>query len=271
MFQSIVVPLDGSEFAERALDPALLLAERAGVAVHVITTAWGSDAEEPRRYLENIVAGELAVPIEIRVVSDRFAAPAVELVTRDLPEPLVCMTTHGRGGFGQALLGSVAEEVVRTLGEPVLLFGPAFDPAWPSPFANLVACYDGSPAAEAIVPTAVQWAEALRMRASFVEVLRPEELRKPGGAVGLCESTALRALAQRLEGDGVMASWEVIYGADTAGAIVDFARRLPASILALSTHGRSGLSRVTVGSVAMKVVRESPCPVLVLRPASLTA
>jgi nucleotide-binding universal stress UspA family protein len=265
MFQSILVPLDGSDQAEHALEAALVLAGRTGASVHVMTTTWGADTEGPQQYLERLVAGEEGVAISRHVVGQRFPAEAILGVAAELDDPLVCMSTHGRGGLAKTMLGSVAEDVLRAAPGLVVLCGPAFDPAWPDPFGHAVACYDGSPTAEVIVSPAVEWSRSFGMPLSFVEVLEPGALRRPAGGVGLSETAGLRALARRLDREGVVANWEAVYGENPADSIVDFAARLPASLLVMSTHGRTGAAPVALGGVTLRVVRTSTCPVLVAR------
>lgn len=269
MIRTIVVPLDGSEFAERALGPATVLASRLDTGLRFVTTRWGDDAVAPARYLEE-VASRVEVPADVVVVHDREAAEAIRVVVGEAPDSVVCMTTHGRSGLGQALLGSVAEEVLRSLDHPVLLVGPSVDASWPSAWERMLVCTDGSDASQAVLPVAADWSRALGLEPWLVQVISPEAVREAelsGANGGAAESGLLRHLAQQL---GEEASWEVLHGDDPARAVVQYTRSRPFSLVAMSTHGRSGLARVTLGSVAMKVVHDCPAPVLIVRPSDLS-
>jgi nucleotide-binding universal stress UspA family protein len=186
-------------------------------------------------------------------------------------DPIVCMTTHGYSGLGQVLLGSVAEEVIGRVRSPLLLVGPSVDPDLATTFDTVVVCTDGSDDSRSIVPVASDWIRGLRLRAWVVQVLDPDvrrELEKADEA--LVETNAAYALAQGLiHRDGGGVNWDVLHGEDVPDAIVDYASGLPASLIAMATHGRSGLARFALGSVAASVVHSARCPVLVVRPDGL--
>ncbi|MGZ6976382.1 MAG: universal stress protein [Acidimicrobiia bacterium] len=260
MITKVVVPLDGSKLAERAVAPGRALAERADTALVLLTSRWDDNVDAPRDYLEK-VAGDLGYQrVQPKVIYDRIAASAI-LTETDDPGTVVCMATHGRSGIGEALLGSVAEEVLRRSHLPVLLVGPALDPeAWQSEHwfhdGKILVTVDGSKTSEAIVPVAAEWSRLLGLQPWVVQVA-------PGA-----EHATLRNAARVLAADGANAQWEVLEGDDVAASILDKAIHLPATLIAMATHGHTGLPRVTLGSVAMQVVHRSPCPVLVKRSVS---
>jgi nucleotide-binding universal stress UspA family protein len=103
------------------------------------------------------------------------------------------------------------------------------------------------------------------------EVVEPDavEAERFGSPDDVREDNYLRALRANLAGRGVEANWDVLHGHDPARAIVDYARTQAISLLALSTHGRTCCARVAIGSTASKVVHDSPCPVLMMRPRGL--
>jgi len=167
------------------------------------------------------------------------------------------MSTHARGVVGTAALGNVAEHVVREVGVPVLLVGPHCAEA-PFEHGPVVVCHDGSPAADAILEPARVWARGLDAPIVLVHVYHPLDTATADDP----QSVINPALASL--GRGARA--EVIAGSFAAGAIRNLAHELDASMIALSTHGHRGLSRVVMGSVASWVTREGPCPVLAVRP-----
>ena len=179
------------------------------------------------------------------------------------------MATHGRSGVAQALLGSVTEAVLRRVPHPLLLVGPqlqtrlsALEPP------NLLVAIDGSETSESIVPAAAEWTAMLRLSVRVVEVAIPSAglllVRPERDAHAHVE----RVLA-RLRNLGINVDGEVLLGAEPAEHVVDRATGWPATLLAIATHGRTGVARVVLGSVAMKIVHSSPCPVLVARPPGL--
>ena len=268
MINKIVVPLDGSSFAERALSPARALAHRLDATLVLLTTHWADGTGGAQEYLERKAAELGDARTDTIVVHDRFAPEAIELSVREA-DTVVCMSTHGRSGLGHAVLGSVAEEVLRNSDRPLLLVGPELERrAWESAEwfrgGRLIVALDGSARAERIVPIAAEWARLLGLGIELTQVLitplgsglRDEES-------GDAEHAALEEIAATIDA-ATNPACEVLHGPDAAGSLLDHASRAPATLIALTTHGRTGLARVTLGSVAMQVIRRSPCPVLTL-------
>ncbi len=267
MPKTIVVPLDGSEAAERALGPAARLAARFPAEVVVMTAQWGGVVVDPHAYLEEAARRAGLTQVETQVVPDTFPQTAIARLVHDVPDPVVCMSTHGRTGLGHAFLGNVAEEVIQRVETPLVLVGPTVVEG-ELPLANLVVCVEGSRVSREILPVAEEWARALDLAVWLVQVIDPDAGRRAERATGehVVEEGTLMTLARTMEHDGLRVNWEELHGVKPAEAIVDFARVLPASLIAMTTHTRVGLERVVLGSVAMSVVRSAPCPVLVVRP-----
>lgn len=272
---TFVVPLDGSECAERALRPACALAARAeGGRVVLVTCAHGSDRASDA-YLDDRAAllGDV-VDIEVQVVEDRPADGILAAVAAET-DALLCMGTHGHGGLRSVVLGSVAEQVVCRSTEPLVLVGPRSQAVLlPGERGRMAVCYDGSDHAAAIAGPAAAYARRLGLTPWLVEVVAPDEVvafaDQPARNRQVEVATAGMARIAGLLGDqGAAVEQQILHGADTSRSITRFAVSLPASLLAMATHGRSGFARVTLGSVAMDVVRHAPCPVLVVRPPGL--
>lgn len=263
----VIVPLDGSPRSETALAYARAVA--GGAPLTLVTTMWARDAIAPRQYLEQRAAELADLDVETTVIYDRKPADAILLVARERPGSIICMATHGRSGLGEAVLGSVAETVVRGAETPVLLVGPHVAPHANSSMApNLVVAVDNPRTAEAIMPTVAELALTLALGVWAVEVVPPppvplapeaDGLGWPGDGAGV--EAAVAALARL----GLSAKPKILRELDPARAIVDFARDLPASFVVVGTHARHGFARVALGSVAMRVVHGCPCPVLVVR------
>jgi nucleotide-binding universal stress UspA family protein len=206
--------------------------------------------------------------VETRVVDDQARHQAI-VAASSAHGCVLCMATHGRGGLSEAVLGSTAEAVLRDTEQALLLVGPATATPPAFPHGDLVVTTDGSDAAESILPVASDWIRWFELRPWVVEVLPAPTgtQREPNPAV---ESAGVRHFAETLPGDTGHRAWEVLHGSDVADELVRYAERLPASLIAMASHGRTGVRRVALGSVAMRVVRHSPCPVLVHRSARLT-
>lgn len=272
MYRTVVVPLDGSELAERALGPASAVARAADAELQLMRVVGAGGAEEARRYLEGWAA-RLDVPcrppyvIEADWVAECIANAAEE------PGSLICLTSHGTSGVRRVLLGSVAEDVLRLGSGPVLVVGPELATGSPTlEGGRLLVCTDGSAFSEAILPVAAEWAANFGLEPWVTSVVDPDAAARAAGREPVpdtVDSAHVERLARGLGVNGTTGGWEVLYDRDPAAAIVDFAARLPAAIVALATHGKTGLARVAIGSVAADVVRHAPCPVLVLRPNGL--
>jgi nucleotide-binding universal stress UspA family protein len=188
------------------------------------------------------------------------AGPQLAGIAAGRPDALVVMATHGRTGVRRAVLGSVTEDVIRRVDDPVLLVGPSFTGADRLIGGRLLVCLDGSDRAEAILTHASAWAKAFDMKLWLATVQPPA-----GHLEELVESNYLARLAHDLDRDVPVVNWDTLHGTHAASELVDLAHRLPAACMAVTTHGRSGLSRVAVGSVAMEITHRSPVPVLVHR------
>ncbi len=302
MFPSLLVPLDGSDFSEDAIPVARRLArllEARLHLVHVIRPAPDADLKSPQQDLEwksKIREGAegyldaLASEMEeegIRVttaVLEGGVPLALDGYLKRSRIPLVVMTTHGAGGFRRWWLGSVADAILRKGSAHLLLVRPwngaeaTGEEAEPErTFRNVVVPLDGSSEAEAALFPARQLARRFGSRLSVVRVVpAPLELTSIYGVAGV-----------RMEGDGhrrrkdeateyldaVVARGgdpvPVAHVAEAKGAaegVIQAARDVEGDLLVLSSHGRGGLSRMVLGSVADKIIRGTTLPVLVVRP-----
>jgi nucleotide-binding universal stress UspA family protein len=260
----VLVPIDLSADAGRAIDPALRIAQRAEAPLVLFSWVFDegirSEAAEAERYLLD-VAGKLPglVQVDVAMTRDRSPAPSINAAAARI-DATVCMASHGRRGVGRAVLGSVAEETLRLLRRPSLLVGPQVtgEPIGGSP--SIVACVDGTPLSETVLPVACDWARQLRRPLQVVNVLEPATGYGPPDE-GPVEHGYLAGLVAGLE-CGEAADYEVLHG-HPAQAITSFAGNR-AELVAVASHGRSGIARSVLGSVAMDVVHRARRPVLVV-------
>jgi nucleotide-binding universal stress UspA family protein len=260
-FTDILVPLDGSAVAERALGPALDLATRTGVPVRALRRALADDKEEAAEYLAGLADRcAAATDLETQVVDIESIPDGI--IEGLEPGTLVCMSSHGRGGLARAVMGSVAEALLRTLDRPALVIGPHL--AENAMFTGrIVACVDGSHESERTLAPAKQWAAALGLPLWLMEAAEPEAL--PEGVIhnDVVESSHVAALAARLGG---VEGWDVLHDKDPAHALVGMASSTstPTALLVMATHGRTGRDRLRLGSVTAATVHAATVPVLVV-------
>ncbi len=266
---TVVVPLDGSPFAERALRAACSLAARHVSARVLLVRCAPDDIEDAQRNLDDRASlFASVVEIETRLVATGDPAGVILATAASEPDAVVCMATRGRGRIGTAVLGSVASEVVCQSTTPMVLVGPRCRTGLlPGERGRLLVCSDGSAFSDTVVPTAATWCDRFRLEPWIAEVVGPDENPEPADRpVPNREVEAatkrLEALASRFS---TPAGTRVLHGAP-GGSIPWFAERLPAAMIAMATHGRGGLTRLAMGSVASEVVRDAACPVLISRP-----
>jgi nucleotide-binding universal stress UspA family protein len=253
--KTLVVPLDGSAYAERALPIAKRLSEQMGAGL-VLVSAQYYGPLEPSEYLEE-KAALVGEPVEIVATKATYAAEVIVETVDSGDDRIVCMTTHGRGRFRWAALGSVAEEVIRRSDRPVLLVGRNCRADFLERSSRLLACCDGSEESGGLAPAARAWADLLDLELRIAVVTHPLDV----GSAEHCDAL-LQSVVAQFEGVKPAAA-TMIRSRFVAGAIADYADELPAALVGLNCHGRTGLARFALGSVTMGVLHLAPCPLLV--------
>jgi nucleotide-binding universal stress UspA family protein len=305
MYRSLLVPLDGSTFGEHALPLALSIARRAGstlnvVQVHEPLTPMYADSiapgtyeaevkvlEQERAYLDGIVK-RLASVSSVRVTSTLLEGPLIAETLNghagSTGADLIVMTTHGRGPLSRFWLGSVADETIRRATLPILLVRPqetAPDFTVEQVLRHILIPLDGSVLAEQVLEAAVALGGLMQSHYTLVRIYGPlvdagrDSLRyaTAGGSEPPTEQLRAEAqdylnpVAERLKVRGSSVQTHVALGQHAASDILDAAQRLGVDLMALETHGRRGLARLLMGSVADKVIRGASMPVLVHRSA----
>lgn len=302
MYSRILVPLDGSTAAEKALPTARFLAAKLTVPVEllevidVVELGWRIAPEEVasratvgagmldrmvrsrEQYLQTLATtfpqGEANCTVEKGVAAEFIIdRAAIDKGT------LIIMATHGRSGIGRWLLGSVAEKVLRGSTNPLLLVRSTHNAAAdaePS-FKSVIVPLDGSALAEQVLPAAVELARRLNLEVILlraynipytayvpIEGYYPADekltatLRQEAGAY-------LERTAEETRALGIGKVSSVAKEGIAADEIITLGKSTPDSLIAMCTHGRSGLNRWMLGSVTETVVRHSDRPVLVLR------
>jgi len=285
MYKKFLVPLDGSKLAEQVLPYARLLADACGATLTLLMAS-DADAQLPfsmrqaaNDYLKYMAAN--LPPLAVEAV-EKIGKPAEAIVdsARADADCLIAMATHGVTGSRRWFLGSVASKVVQSAANPILLIRP-IDSDLPAPAVELkriVVPLDGSGLAEKILPHVASLARKLKLE---VQLVRTYAL--PASAYLVADGVIAQGPAQfrkelheecekyldgkvaGLRADGVDPVTATIIEGDAANEIVELAAGSPQSLIAMSTHGRSGVGRWVLGSVAEKVVQHSRAPVLLIR------
>ncbi len=304
MLQSLLVPLDGSEFSERTLGVAQHLAKVTGACLHLAhvhvphppdhflsNTQFhyeGLDLEEYETrhrdqelaYLAEVEAKlGRETPVDSALLEGHVAEKVAEYAAK-VNADLVLITTHGHTGVSRMWLGSVADALVRTTNLPLLVIHPRHGshvPADALAFKHIMVPVDGSALSATIFGPASNLARASGARLTLVHVvsssavlgarifpLLPDDIT-PAMEKG---RDYLEARAQELRAQGLTVETHVEEHEAPGRAIAAIADKLGADLIALATHGYGGLKRALLGSVADKVLRSSPLPLLVQRPAS---
>lgn len=288
LFRHILVATDFSPHAGWALRAGAGLAEIHGARlslVHVVRphhplgrpTYAERDLdrefmEEAKASLEEAraaVKGEVAV----QAVMNDSASAGICRVAEASEVDLVVLGTRGRGGFEHLVMGSVAEQVVRHAPCAVLTIGG--EAAAEALTRNgVVVASDLSAAAAPALAAGAALARAASANLTLVHVHDPDlPYPEPGSireAFGSREDVR-RAIEERVEqavrravGDA-SARAEVLPHASAADAICEFLEARGSELVVVASHGRTGLARVRLGSVAERLVRYAPCPVLTVR------
>lgn len=266
-FRKILVPIDGSPASEAALPAIMPLVRAYGSEVTLLHVVEDPEkAFAPPERVPKACAALRTVGVNARLEL-REGPPAVEILraARDLHPDLIALSSHGRSGVPRLIAGSVAETVLRRADVPVLVTRPdTVVHSW----RNIVVALDGSVAAEGVLPDAIRLARTLNATIDVLQVAFPVIADVMGQApmslpIG-DPMPYLHSVTARLESEGVKAfAWAPEGGASSQ--ILRHLERTGASLLCMTTHGRSGLDRLLMGSVAESILRHSPCPVYLRR------
>ena len=299
MFRRILVPLDGSLSAERALPLAVGLAQTSGGSLILLraTQPGASPAtiQSSHEYLERKLAGLqlMGAVAETEVISNEPATAIVAATCRHRAE-LVVMVTHARIEPELLVRGSVAERVVRDSHVPVLLLRGADVRSNPlrthdivEPFiarrhaeeaeeprhATILVPLDGTVWSEAALRVAQRFARQLGAELLLVQAVQVANLVLEVAALTPVDVSAdletryaeaeayLDAVAKRLRAQGYLARWSVD-AATPSAAVLDAERQVHPALVVMATHAREGLSRLVFGSVTSSVLHDGGAPVV---------
>jgi len=295
MYRSILVPLDGSLPSEQSLPYAAALARRSGAALqlaYVHTPLIVGEGvlylgtpdvqlwEEEKKYILSVVdrLKKMGVDKVSAQVLEGPIAAALQEQALGASCDLVVMTTHGRGPVSRFWLGSVADQLVHRLPIPLLLIRTWEEvppPAQEPEVRNVLVALDGTPTAEQILEPAGTLAKLLGASCTLLRVVPSvvpytvyTEKAVDATLVEKMRADAhvyLQRVAGSLRDRGIAAQTRILTHAHPATAILNEAASGEYGLLAVETHGRHGLPRLFLGSIADKVVRGASIPILVHR------
>lgn len=301
MYKVIMAPTEGSDSERAALSVAVKLTQRFDAElrlVRVLSAPLVFETAAPPPSVETInqtilderlarlrkleaLGTELRALGEIRVITaleDGPVAPALRDYAKQFNVDLIVMSSHSRGGLKRIALGSVTDYLLRQTNIPVLVVKPpvSFIGATQEETAGrIVVPLDGSALAEQILPEVAALALRLNSTVNLLHVLVPatysqKEIMQPGlpwwdSDIAAADAYLVQT-ASSLTEQGVTVSTDVVLSEDIAGAILDYAARTRADLIAIATRGTGGMSRFVFGSVADQVARRSSTSLLVFHP-----
>ena len=288
-YGKILVPQDGSNVGSSVLPFVASIARELQARVTVMTVLeveqragrtaeteiWAEAQAIVRRQAQKLA--DAGVETDAPLVVSGVPSQQIVAQAREGGFALIAISTRGHSGVRRGLLGSVTDEVVRSTTTPVLVLSPAAierSARNEHRLSRLTIPLDGSELAESILPHAQELAQQLSLRIHLMRVMAPgslayyasegvtmdtvpleDELEEEAGAY-------LEQVAQRLSEGGTSAEYTVIKGSP-ALTIIDHLSNTSGNLAAICTHGRTGLGRLLIGSVADSIIRSAGVPVLV--------
>lgn len=298
MYRRLLIPLDGSEEAEYALEYAAELSPRIGAQVTLFHVCAPSE-----HHLQKMHEGYLSYRTmllkdllnqtggqETRVDSMMvFGDPATEILgyASENDVDLVAMTTHGRSNISRWLMGSVADKVVRHSRIPVRLVKsniPEGELHRHLPEKEILVLVDGSTISEQVLSQLVMYAKTSGAEVTLLRVCETPVIPGdyPEGIMALSweehvaritERSALECrlfvdnLSDLLEKEGVKSNTETLTGSPIE-EVVGYIESRPIDLIAITTHGRSGVTQWASGDMAQKLLRATSIPLLLIRASS---
>lgn len=290
MFKNILVPLDGSNLAERALTPAVSIAEAmsANLTLLRVVPQFAILAADPMLYEEMNRLGEdeslsylrarvdelnLAFPVEVICETGQPADTIIQYA-EDLNVDLIIMSSHGRSGLNRWVYGSVAERVLRQ--------GPCATAIINAQAANklperrkILVPLDGSELAERALEPGIQLAKAmeadlhlLRVTTSAHQMLETSSMQEVFSEI---EDKEVQEADDYLRAKYIDVADVDVFSAvalaktSVAETIIEHAAVQGIDMIVMSSHGRTGLQRWVYGSVAEKVLRSACCATMIIR------
>lgn len=285
MFKKILVPLDGSQLSQRALEPALAMGKHAGAELLLVRTpvvdtlsfaATEAKHAEARSdalvYLDTIRKSneQPGLQIQTQIIEGDVAGAIVDTALSEQVD-LIVMSTHGYSGLTRWVLGSVTEKVLRSAPCPVLAVRAARHPQ------KVLITLDGSALSDSAIEPGIAVAQSLTAAVTLLRVVPRVSINgkldeHEGGLSRRMQEVLIEEAQDYLHArlascasTGVAIKSEVRIGSP-ADIILEYIETYGTDLIVMATHGRTGLKRWVYGSVTAKVLRSVNCSMLVIRP-----
>ncbi len=293
MYKKILVALDGSDLSEGILPYARSFAKTLKIGVellHVIDPTLRPTTVEHGRYRDMLIAErekngdylkKVAISFSDALTVDctvEVGNPAEVIVDRAAADTgtLIAIATHGRSGVQRWLLGSVADKVLHAANNHLLLVRTTEETRNIEAVSlkSVLVPLDGSGLAESVIPHVVELAKEMKFEIVLLRVFGfPTGYYAEGYSLDerlwdLIRDEAkdyLEEKVKQLKSEGLTGVTSVLLEGFAAERIIDLAQKTPQNLVAMCTHGRSGVGRWVLGTVTDRVVRHSGNPVLVIR------
>jgi nucleotide-binding universal stress UspA family protein len=293
MYNRILVPLDGSQLAEQVLPYVKLLAKETKCHMELLQVIEYSPAPTHPRQVRANLTGEAQKYLKKAAASLKSSGltvsslvhhgdPASDIIAEaeSEPETLIAMATHGQSGLARWMLGSVTDKVLHAATNPLLVVRAHEQEATTTGemLENVIVPLDESLLAEQALPHAVHLARTMGLRVILLRVTPdtgdyyrnmeyvPSDFEDFAQFADGQAMEYLHKVGRKLRDQGFPLVEERLLHGHPAATIVDLARETPHCLVAMTTHGRSGVGRWLLGSVADRVLRHSAGPVLMVRP-----
>jgi nucleotide-binding universal stress UspA family protein len=293
MFEKILVPVDLSEQSRSSLGHAVLLATAFASSlelVHVVELVepthppfWSRElalanelhsravrsAESSLAQLLPLVGPVHGASVTSRVLSGSLPGTLVDHAAAS-GAGLIVVSTHGRTGFARWLLGSVSERLLRAAPCPVLVARGGSASAQPRLTRILVAVDLSEPSRRALsmaASIAAKFGAELQVLYVWAAPFYGEDAEQYAGLFERVREQARTELDEFVASSGAAASIDVgrtIVSGTPSAEILEWARHTKPDLLVLGTHGRGGIKRLVLGSVAEATARYSECATLVV-------
>ena len=301
MYTRILVALDGSEYAERVLPYVKNIASALSIPVRLLyaveddhpsisrslrdklhnLTSAHEHGLHARSYTEGVQARltEEGMTVDLRVPEGEPYNAILLEASKD-PDTLVAMSSHGRSGLARWWMGSVADRVLHLANNPLLLIHTQYQHPPEASFERLIVPVDGSEVAARALSHASHFSTEMGLPVDLITVV-PSRAEYRDATSGFSISRSyyheFNLIVTKQAEEDLATSKEQIaqYGVETietkimrgkpADEIANYAASMPGTLTIMTTHGRSGVGRMMLGSTAERVVRQAGVPVLLIR------
>ena len=289
VLRKILIPLDGSKTAETVLPYIRYLASQFDSKIEVLGVGIGNKNRRVNRllneYIDNTVSNLNAEKIETEaVVIYGSAADKILNYSKQNDIDLIIMATHGRSGVKRWWMGSVAEKIISQSITPILLIPSKKKKVTQTKkitsIDRILIPLDGSNIGQAALDHIELIARETGAAINLIQVISTSgsmEASLLGNAnwdsffkaMRKAASDYLESLVGELKGHGISAKYDILIG-NPAAEIIEYAKKNKADLIAMSTHGRTGLARWVLGSTADKVLHGAGMPMWLVRPQKMS-